>query len=199
MQNSRTGKLVALLLSLALLPAGAALACQVPDAAPITPFDGDRMTGFDAARIRGLAEALVSDSAADREIVSTLFASGNAPIAAMPDGAYRCRTIKLGGLLPLTAYDFFQCRISDQGTRIEKLTGSQRFSGDLLPSDGGGLFYWGALHYGDEVPMTYGADAERDQVGCLYKANGKPVRYRLELPFPRFESTHDVIELVPAP
>ena len=39
---------------------------------------------------------------------------------------------------------------------------------------------------------------QRIQYGDTIKVNGKPVRYRLELPFPRFESTHDVIELVPA-
>ncbi len=196
MRKIQARRTLVLLLAILLMPAST-LACQVPDAASITPFDGDRMTGFEAARTRGLAEALQSDNAADRALVSTLFAPGETPFSQMPDGDYRCRTIKLGGLLPLTAYSPFACSISEGGTRIEKLTGSQRFSGKLLPSDGGGLFYWGALHYGDEAPMDYDADAERSQVGCLYKVSGKPVRYRLELPFPRFESTHDVIELVP--
>lgn len=197
MRKIHARRFVALLLAAALTPMASALACQVPDAAPVTPFDGDRMTGFETARSRGLAEALVAENADDRELVSALFAPGETSISQIPDGDYRCRTIKLGGLLPLTAYGYFACAISDDGSRIDKLTGSQRFSGDLLPSDGGGLFYWGALHYGDEAPMDYDAEAERSQVGCLYKVSGKPVRYRLELPFPRFESTHDVIELVP--
>ena len=196
MRKTHARRSLVLLLAILLMPAST-LACQVPDTAPISPFDADRMTGFDVARTRGLAEALLSDNATDRALVSALFAPGETPISQVPDGAYRCRTLKLGGLLPLTAYSFFACSISDDGTRIEKLTGSQRFSGKLLPSDGGGLFYWGALHYGDETPMDYDADAERNQVGCLYKVEGKPARYRLELPFPRFESTHDVIELVP--
>ncbi len=179
------------------LPVGTPLACEVPSGAAIDQLDGDRMTGFETARIRGLGEALLSDSAEERAVVSALYAPGDVPISAIPDGAYRCRTIKLGGLLPLTAYGYFDCEISGDGTVIEKLTGSQRFKGDLLPSDGS-LFYWGALHYGDEEPVAYGADPERNQVGCLYKVEGKPVRYRLEMPFPLFESTHDVIELVPA-
>ena len=103
----------------------------------------------------------------------------------------------MGGLLPLVTYPFFDCAISADGTVIEKLTGSQRFKGDLRPADSG-LFYWGALHYGDEEPFGYGAEPERNQVGCLFKIEGEPARYRLEMPFPRFESTHDVIELVPA-
>ena len=178
------------------LPMAAPLACSVPGDAEITQYDGDRMTGFDAARTRGLGEALLSDSAEDRAIVSALFASGETPISVMPDGKYRCRTIKLGGLLPLVTYGYFDCAVSDKGTVIEKLTGSQRFKGTLSPSDGG-FFYVGALHYGDEQPIAYDSNAERNQVGCLVKVNGKPVRYRLELPFPQFESTHDVIELVP--
>ena len=186
-----------LLTSLLALPVGTPLACEVPAEAGIDQYDGDRMTGFDVARIRGLGEALLSDSAEERAIASALYAPGDTPISTIPDGAYRCRTIKLGGLLPLTAYGYFDCEISGDGTVIEKLTGSQRFKGDLLPS-GGGLFYWGALHYGDEEPFAYGADPERNQVGCLYRIEGKPVRYRLEMPFPLFESTHDVIELVPA-
>ena len=61
------------------------------------------------------------------------------------------------------------------------------------------MFYRGALHYGDEQPMAYDADPERNQVGCIYRVSGTgPEIYRLELPLPRFESTHDVIELVPA-
>lgn len=196
-RNSRLRRMAIALVAFAALPASVSWACMVPDTAPIDQFDGDRMTGFDAARTRGLGEALLSDSAGDRSIVSALFAPGETPISTLPDGDYRCRTIKLGGLLPLTAYGFFDCAVSDNGATIEKLTGSHRFKGQLVASDGG-LFYWGALHYGDEQPMAYGAEAESNQVGCLVRVSGKPVRYRLELPFPRFESTHDVIELVPA-
>ncbi len=58
------------------------------------------------------------------------------------------------------------------------------------------VFFVGALHYSDEDPIAYGNDPERDQVGCIYKLAGAE-RYRLEMPSPRFESVHDVIELVP--
>lgn len=188
-----TGLLAALLV----LPMNAPQACSVPSHEEITQFDGDRMTGFETARIRGLGEAMLSDSAEERAIVSALFASGETAISTMPDGAYRCRTIKLGGFLPLVTYSYFDCTVSQKGTQIEKLTGSQRFKGSLTPSDGG-FFYLGAQHYGDEQPIAYNTNPERNQVGCLVKVSGKPVRYRLELPFPQFESTHDVIELIPA-
>jgi len=49
----------------------------------------------------------MGDSAADRAALSALFAPGGEALAAIPDGKYRCRTLKLGGLLPLTVYDYF--------------------------------------------------------------------------------------------
>ena len=115
----------------------------------------------------------------------------------MPAGDYRCRTIKMGGGVPLTVYGFFACEVdeaADGYQAILKTSGSQRFSGTLTPS-AGGLFYLGALNYADEDPIAYGVNAERDQVGCLYRSGDS---YVLELPSPQFESVHDVIELVAA-
>ena len=176
----------------------AALACTMPAGVEISASDARRIEDFAQSRSQGLAEALVAESATDRALVSGLFARGDGAIDAIPDGDYRCRTIKLGGLLPLTAYGYFDCTISKGGSRIEKTTGSQRFSGILRPT-GEAVFYRGALHYGDEQPIAYDADPERNQVGCIYGVAGDgPPSYRLELPAPLFESTHDVIELVPA-
>lgn len=172
-----------------------ALACTIPDGTPLTARDAGRMSGFEATRTKAMGEALAAESAADRAELSALYAPGQAAIEAVPDGKYRCRTLKLGGLLPLTVYGYFECTVSGGGTVIEKLTGSQRFKGTLAPA-GGGVLYYGALHYGDEQPKPYGEDVERDQVGCIVEIPGTPSRYRLELPAPYFESTMDIIELV---
>ena len=186
-----------MLAALAALQPVAVIACEVPAGVTVGAADADRMTHFLQSRAQGLAEALVADSASDRALVSGLFSRADGDLDAMPDGDYRCRTIKLGGLLPLTAYGFFSCRVTEGGTRIEKLSGSQRLSGTLHAA-GGAVFYRGALHYGDENSIAYGMNEERDQVGCLYPVpEGETPRYRLELPSPLFESTHDVIELVP--
>ncbi|UYN98751.1 MAG: DUF4893 domain-containing protein [Devosia sp.] len=175
-----------------------AIACQPPETAEISAPDSARMSDFLVSRSRGLSAALLSPAEIDRRAVSTLFSNGDGAIEAIPDGAYRCRTIKMGGILPLTVYGFFACSVSEGGTRIDKTTGSQRFSGTLYPLEGA-VFYRGALHYGNEGPMAYNADAERNQVGCIYRAPGDEITsYRLELPAPLFESVHDVIELVPA-
>lgn len=195
MRKSRTTRLAAGLAMLALWVPLAAQACSVPATAEISPFDADRMAGFESSRTRGLGEAMLGESANERTIVSELFAPATEPLARLPDGDYRCRTIKLGGLLPLVAYGFFDCTVSGKGKVLDKTTGSQRFSGQLL-SAGDAVFFVGALHYSDEDPVPYGNDPERDQVGCIYRLAGAE-RYRLEMPSPRFESVHDVIELVP--
>jgi len=166
-----------------------------PPPAGALPLPGRKLGGPLPPPPPGLGRALLAGSPADRQALSALFAAGQAPADPLPDGDYRCRVLKLGGLLPLTVYGYFDCTVS--AGAIEKLTGSQRFSGTLTPASDGGFLYAGALHYGDEAPIAYGADAERDQVGCLYRVGGDGERYRLELPSPHFESVHDIVELVP--
>ncbi len=178
------------------LPMVAPLACRVPKGIELSEADRTRMSQFEPSRIRALGEAMLGQEARERAIVSALFAPGTEPIDTIPDGDYRCRTIKMGGLLPLTTYNFFACRISEDGTKIEKTSGSQRFTGTLTPSFGA-LFYQGALHYNDDPALAYGENDDMNQVGCLYKVKDAG-SYRLENPFPLYESTHDVIELVPA-
>lgn len=184
-----------LTLMAAFLPLSQALACSLPDDLAISPFDKDRLQQMNDTQLIAVGEALAAPSASDRSELGTLLAPLQ-PVTSLPDGEYRCRTIKIGGILPLTVYGFFNCTVSEDGTRIDKTTGSQRFSGDLVPTESG-VIYRGALHYGDEQPIGYGANPERDQIGCLVQLAGDTPRYRLDLPAPRFESKHDIIELVP--
>jgi len=182
---------------MALLQAGPGLACTLPEGAALEARDRARLEALAESRLRGLAAALLSPSEVERAAIAGLYE----PATTVPDaeaiaGTYRCRTVKLGGLLPATVYDFFACRIAAgaDGITISKTSGSQRFSGSLEPA-ADGLVYRGALHYGDEAPIGYGEDAERDQVGCLVALPDG--RLRLDLPSPQFESVHDAIELVP--
>lgn len=177
------------------LPMVAPLACTVPDQATLTDADYGRMIQFQSSRVRGLGEALRGDIEEERDTVAALYAPGLDVVDAVPDGKYRCRTIKLGGFLPLVTYNFFNCRISEGGTKIEKVSGSQRFTGTLTPTNDG-IFYQGALHYNGDPANSYGTDDEFNQVGCVYKIAGEN-RYILEMPLPLRESTHDVIVLVP--
>jgi hypothetical protein len=183
------------LLVFAIAPA-AANADGTIAARTLTASDKTRIADFDATRAKAIAEAKAGGSAADLEILGAVLSGVPQPILGTDiRGDYRCRTVKLGGSLPLTIYGWFKCRIDedDLGYRLVKTAGSQRFTGHFIDDSEKRLLFYGAGHYGDEQPRRYKADADRDMVGYLVKAG--PKRYRLELPAPKFESTFDIIEL----
>ena len=120
-----------------------------------------------------------------------------------PPGDYRCRVVKLGaqgaGGMNYVDYPAFTCRIALERDVLSfaKLDGSQRQAGLLFPDDGGRLVFLGTMTLGDERrALDYGRDPERDVVGLLERVG--PRRWRLVMPFPRWETTIDVMELVPA-
>jgi hypothetical protein len=124
------------------------------------------------------------------------------PWQAPPMGEYQCRVIKVGakstGLLDYVAYPSFNCRIRAENgmTSFAKLTGSQRPIGHLLPTAGDRMIFLGTLQLGDENrALRYGDDRERDVAGIVERIGDS--RWRLVLPYPRFESTIDVLELIP--
>jgi len=193
---------IAAMLVTALCSSGIAYdACVVPEKSGLTPEDVSRLDNLDTSRTRGLGAAMRSDNAADRAVIAELFEPGVAALdPTLLAGDYQCRTIKMGYGLPLVIYQWFSCEISaiDGGYTLRKLTGSQNFSGTLMPA-GSGYAYRGALSFGYEDHVTvYGEDAERDQVGCLSAVTKGNKHFMLELPFPKVESFHDVIELKPA-
>lgn len=123
--------------------------------------------------------------------------------ADIPDGMYRCRTIKLGaktpGNLDYVSYSGFICRVRpDQGlSRLTKRSGSQRYVGLLFPNDAIRKVFLGTLVLGDERrALQYGQDPDRDVAGYLERIG--PRQWRLVMPKPHFESQIDVMELVPA-
>jgi len=169
----------------------------VPDGLDLSIRDVTRLSQLKDTRTRGMASAMLGENSSERELVSTLFSMGLGVPKTVISGNYKCRTIKMGGISALVTYGFFDCRIStnENEFRIEKLTGSQRFTGRLVVQDAG-VSYQGASHYGYEEPRDYVGNSDRDQVGCFYESLGKPGSLLLELPAPFFESVHDVIELV---
>ncbi len=179
-----------------------AAGCLLPDPAlGLTAEDTARLQGLDKSRDKGLADARTWTNSDEVDLVDGLFTEGlDPPNPATLAGDYRCRTIKLGGIGTLTIYSWFKCRITADGETfaIEKLTGSQNFTGTLFPTDDG-MIYRGAGHYGDEGPRGYGDDPDRNQVGCLWSLPGNDERHLLlEEPQPIFESFHDLIEFEPA-
>jgi hypothetical protein len=122
---------------------------------------------------------------------------------APPPGDYACRVIKLGaqdkGAPDFAAYPSFACRIAQTGglLRLTKLSGSQRPGGLLYADSDTRMVFLGTMVLGDETrAQIYGRDPERDMAGMFERIG--PQRWRLVLPYPRWESMLDVIELVPA-
>ncbi len=190
------------------LPAenGAALAPRpAPDWRSIaTPHDRERLRGWRTAWVEGVRQARASGH-------GTVIAGEGVlldPDAAIdwrnpPAGDYRCRVIKVGaktrGMLDYVAYPAFTCRIRQEGALMSfaKMTGSQRPLGHFLPYVGQRMVFLGTLQLGDEQrALQYGRDRERDMAGVVERIGER--RWRLVLPYPHFESTIDIVELVPA-
>lgn len=169
-----------------------------------TQADRERLRGWRTAFTEALAAARASGHAGEIASEGVLLqpdaALGGGPI---PNGLYRCRVIKVGGktpgMLDYVAYPFFSCGVDQQG-RLQgftKLTGSQRHVGRIYPADPMRQVFLGTLILGDEArAMHYGMDRERDVAGFVERIG--PMRWRLIMPWPYFESKLDVMELVPA-
>ena len=154
------------------------------------------VTALDSARAAGHGADI------DREgvLLQPDAALGRGPI---PNGTYRCRTIKVGakspGLLGYVAYQPFTCRVRQERDLqgFAKLTGSQRQIGLIFPGDALRQVFLGTLVLGDEArAMQYGSDRERDVAAFVERIG--PNRWRMIMPWPHFESQMDVLELVPA-
>ena len=185
-------------------------ACAHVPAAQVTDWrvvatDGDRtrlrdwrtafMKALDQARAAGHA----ADIAREGPLLEPDAALGPVPI---PNGRYKCRVIKLGakgpGGLNYVAYPAFNCRIQQEKElqSFYKLTGSQRHTGLIFPADALRQVFLGTLVLGDESrAMQYGRDADRDLAGWVERIGDN--RWRVILPYPHYESTFDVVELVP--
>ena len=170
----------------------------------VTPGDMQRLHGWRDAFTTALAQAKARGFGSAIEREGVLLQPDAALVnVAMPGGRYRCRVIKLGAKgernLSYIAYPAFDCFVADEGgvDSFFKLTGSQRPVGLVFDGDVRRKIFVGTLMLGDEkTALEYGRDADRDMVGAFERVGDK--RWRLVLPYPRFESLTDVVELVPA-
>ncbi|MGU3390596.1 DUF4893 domain-containing protein [Sphingomonas sp. M1A8_2b] len=177
-------------------------------------------TSADRARLRNWREAWIDALAqVDAQELArdpVLFNPDRSLVDPLPPaGAYRCRTYKLGARAKIgptfTISGWFACRFGttkqdgendgDAGgestVSLIKLDGSQRPVGTIFPDTDARAVFLGTMELGDEKrPMRYGRDANRDMAGLIERVG--PQRWRVVLPYPRFESVLDVVELVPA-
>lgn len=136
------------------------LACQPATAfeadlsAILRPDDRARLEDLDRVAGQTLRRALALSPDAG---IATGALSG-APLPpdearAILPGEWACRTIKLGGNLPLIAYQPFRCLIDRDG-HLEKLSGSQRTRGQIGMLDGR-LTYLGTSFIAGDTPVDY--------------------------------------------
>ncbi|MGZ2410734.1 uncharacterized protein DUF4893 [Sphingomonas sp. F9_3S_D5_B_2] len=120
----------------------------------------------------------------------------------LPDGLYRCRTIRVGakasGASAYIGSATSTCRVTHQ-SRLQGLVtggGPQREMGLIFPGDPIRQVFLGTLMLpGENRAMQYGADENRDVAGYVERIG--PARWRLVMPAPHFGSMLEVVELVP--
>jgi hypothetical protein len=160
----------------------------------ITPADDARLRKYDETRKEALAEA----SAGYAREVAVLDEIGARPSLAFGDfdmtGNWQCRTIKAGGISPLVGYDWFKCRVTDDGSgwMLEKISGSQRTKGRFFTDNDKRLTYLGSSFIAGQKPKKYGSGAPTDQVGYAFRSG--PIEWRIEFPAPHYESKLDILE-----
>ncbi len=169
-----------------------------------TEADRDRIRTWHDAWSSAVAKVRAAGRGGDLAPFGALFEPDRALAGPLPPpGDYRCRTFKLGaksaGMPDFTAYPWFACRIEREGDvlSLSKESGSQRPVGLIFADGGSRAIFLGTLLLGDEAsPLQYGQDRARDMAGIVERIGDR--RWRLTLPYPAFETTLDVIELVPA-
>ncbi len=161
----------------------------------ITPADRQRLATFEETRQGALSEARAGGDAASRATLESVLRK--TPISFRDfdlAGWWQCRTIKVGGLVPLVVYGWFRCRVTDDGSgwTLEKMSGSQRTRGRFFTEGDARLTYLGAYFVAGDRAPRYGAGPETDQVGYAFRTG--PRAWRIEFPAPRYESKLDILE-----
>lgn len=168
-----------------------------------TDADRTRLRTWRDAFVKALATARASGNAdllgAEGPLLTPDAALGD---PAPPPGAYRCRSIRLGAVAPATrdfvAAEPMPCRVEriDGGLALIQQSGAQQPAGRLYPGGAMRMIFLGAMRLADEPrALDYGRDPERNMAGILERIG--PERWRLVLPWPRWESTLQVIEIRP--
>ncbi|MBN8806833.1 MAG: DUF4893 domain-containing protein [Sphingomonas sp.] len=196
----------AMLAGLALVAAPAAARDSVPTnwRNVVAEHDAISLRNTRQAWIDALAKARAGGAGARIAAEGALFDFDRAqPKVKLPVGEYRCRVFKLGakaaGNLDFVAYPWAHCQVTADGplTHLTKLDGAQRQDGRLYDDGTARQVFLGTLALADETKwLTYGRDTLRDVAGMVERVG--PARWRIAIPYPKFESMLDVIELVPA-
>ncbi|GLS28694.1 protein of unknown function [Mesorhizobium albiziae] len=160
----------------------------------ITPADDARLKKYNETRKEALAEARAGYArevaVLDEVVARPVLAFGGFDMT----GNWQCRTIKAGGISPLIVYDWFKCRVTDDGSgwMLEKISGSQRTKGRFFTDNDKRLTYLGSSFIAGQKPKKYGSGPQTDQVGYAFRTG--PKEWRIEFPAPHYESKLDILE-----
>lgn len=160
----------------------------------ITPADKTRLEKYDATRKEALAQAK-GGLKREVDILDAVAAPTPQSFSGFDmTGNWQCRTIKAGGMSDLVVYDWFRCKVSDDGSGwlLEKISGSQRTKGRFYTDSDTRLIYLGSGYVSGEKPKAYGKGPATDQVGYAFRTG--PSQWRLEFPAPEYESKLDILE-----
>ena len=188
------------------LVAGLAASTTFAQDIALRPDDAVRLDQFDAHFGLATRQALAEGTPAD---VATLTAALQGRARGInPAGDWLCRTIKMGGGVPLVVYRNFQCRITENGDgsfTLEKLTGSQRMRGTFAATEEGRLVYAGVGYVGDAPAVDYADFPDETASGWVDPGQTVPQvgvfeitetdAARLMLPDPILESDFDLLVL----
>ena len=168
-----------------------------------TEQDRTRLRQWRQAWLEALAIARRGRDAAILAQEPALFDPDRAlPHSELAPGRYQCRTVKLGGRdpasPPMLVRGWSTCVVAREGQATTlSLDGALRLHGYLFEGTDAREVFLGTIALGDETrPLRYGRDARRDAAGLVDRIG--PQRWRLVLPYPGFESTLDIVEIVPA-
>ncbi|PSH65970.1 MULTISPECIES: DUF4893 domain-containing protein [Phyllobacterium] len=163
----------------------------------ITKSDQARLDKYEETRNKALDEARKGGAAADVQVLNATLAKANLTFSEdfNMTGDWKCRTTKLGNEPPLTVYDWFDCRVIDDGSGwvLEKTSGSQRTKGRFYTDSDNRLTYLGVGYIAGQKPKAYSAGPDNDQVGYAYRTGSN--EFRIEFPAPALESLMDILEL----
>ena len=161
----------------------------------ITPADRQRMEKYGDTRKEALAEAKAGGAADELATLDAVVNSAPQSWSGFDmTGNWQCRTIKAGGISPLVVYDWFKCRVTDDGSgwMLEKVSGSQRTKGRFFDDGDKRLTYLGSFYVAGDPANPYGSGPDSDQFGYVFRTGAK--QFRIELPAPRHESKLDILE-----
>ena len=168
-----------------------------------TPEDRKRLREWRVAFVDALDQARASGHEAALQSEGALVDPDAGVRGSLPPGRYTCRIVKLGTAQAGTAayrhYPTYPCAVTSEGelSSFAQLSGAQRPTGLIFNGQNGRQIFLGTLMLGDETrALDSGRDSERDMAGAIERIGAE--RWRLVLPYPRFESMLDLVEITPA-